>query len=1040
MLKRWWPVTPIFMVIVVMLQTNAALVFSASPSIGAPDRLGRPRITEDLTGWSAYRDAVVDVDSTATDTSSESERAEANTPALPVKKPSRNLLVNADFEKGTTRWEGYGVVTLTADSTHHVDGSSGLRISDRAADWSAAFQNITGALKAYGPGRYQVSVKAKTAAGRASPFIRIELYDSARHDLTTLPTTIDDDSFVTIEGILEVTWVGRLNRALISLSTGRSGTEFLGGLYIDDFRMVKLDQTKPVHTSMNRENLALGARVTASSALSGARHLPTNVVNGNEDTRSEDYWASDVSEGPQWIQLDFGRSISFNRVEMFLRASSPQKSYEMQYRDSERWVRVIANRENTEARNTHVFDTVTASEIRVEVAEGTARPDGQGENIARIVQIQIYNDENLALNATVMASSTEDQPNHSPEDIVDGDDNTSNWNHWASDVADGPQWVQLEFGRAVTFRRVEFYTRAGYEQTEYEIQYWNGSQWVGCAPKVSGNRADHNSHSFPAVTAERLRVYVTAGNVRQHGQDGAENIARISEVKVFSSAGVYSEIADYPSPIPQSITQRPPRSVVGAIRWDGWGSTGNPSDPGSITERTLSPRKYHHRLPWYARVTGKDSVTIPRYSQAIVDREILYARAAGIDYWAFVMYESPSGIDAARNLYLRSKHKEEVRWAAILGASGFSVTSYPWLVAQFKTTNYQKVLNGRPLVFVRVADVRGKPIVEEIRAEAKKQSAAEPYIVIMDAGVRVMRMLQGDAVTAYAGFGGNGQPYRGLAAADAGSWQGWAEKGAQVVPIVTSGWDPRPRVDTPNPWSRHYGAKTWAQAPTPEELANHMKGAMEWIDVNPGSTLANAVLTYAWNEGDEGGWLIPTLGENGRPDTRRLDAIQRVLRPTSRKIPAPAREAMSCGPRPRLPECAGVGAGIARGGCWAPPSASAPYASARAGATQSVDCEHTSGSEAWTGPGRDCATVGMKSGGEPRMELSYQLSAVQPRLAGSGQCVGQHDGSGRSGRRAGRVKQVRFGLEAPHTPQSVADAFGLWMGPASSGRRLDRER
>jgi hypothetical protein len=240
---------------------------------------------------------------------------------------------------------------------------------------------------------------------------------------------------------------------------------------------------------------------------------------------------------------------------------------------------------------------------------------------------------------------------------------------------------------------------------------------------------------------------------------------------------------------------------------------------------------------------------------------------------------------------------------------------------------------------VRVSDVRGKPIVEEIRSEARKQGAAEPYIVIMDAGVRVMRMLQGDAVTAYAGFGGNGQAYRGLAAADVGSWQGWAEKGAQVVPIVTSGWDPRPRVDTPNPWSHHYSAKSWARSPTPEELANHMKGAMDWIDANPGSTLANAVLTYAWNEGDEGGWLIPTLGENGRPDTRRLDAIQGVLRPSSPKIPANWPEAVSCAPRPRL----AVLAGIARGGSWTSPGDSAP-AAGRAVATKSVHCDHAAGS------------------------------------------------------------------------------------------------
>lgn len=41
---------------------------------------------------------------------------------------------------------------------------------------------------------------------------------------------------------------------------------------------------------------------------------------------------------------------------------------------------------------------------------------------------------------------------------------------------------------------------------------------------------------------------------------------------------------------------------------------------------------------------------------------------------------------------------------------------------------------------------------------------------------------------------------------------------------------------------------------------------------------ADAVITYAWNEHDEGGWLCPTLGADGEPDTRRVEAMGKVLR------------------------------------------------------------------------------------------------------------------------------------------------------------------
>ena len=49
-----------------------------------------------------------------------------------------------------------------------------------------------------------------------------------------------------------------------------------------------------------------------------------------------------------------------------------------------------------------------------------------------------------------------------------------------------------------------------------------------------------------------------------------------------------------------------PRPLVGAIRWDAW--TG-----GAVTEqvkKTLGPRKYHDRLPWFAEVIDDRTVEI----------------------------------------------------------------------------------------------------------------------------------------------------------------------------------------------------------------------------------------------------------------------------------------------------------------------------------------------------------------------------------------------------------------------------------------------
>jgi hypothetical protein len=36
---------------------------------------------------------------------------------------------------------------------------------------------------------------------------------------------------------------------------------------------------------------------------------------------------------------------------------------------------------------------------------------------------------------------------------------------------------------------------------------------------------------------------------------------------------------------------------------------------------------------------------------------------------------------------------------------------------------------------------------------------------------------------------------------------------------------------------------------------------------------------YGWNENDVGGWLLPTLGTDGKPDEARINALGKILRP-----------------------------------------------------------------------------------------------------------------------------------------------------------------
>lgn len=93
-----------------------------------------------------------------------------------------------------------------------------------------------------------------------------------------------------------------------------------------------------------------------------------------------------------------------------------------------------------------------------------------------------------------------------------------------------------------------------------------------------------------------------------------------------------------------------------------------------------------------------------------------------------------------------------------------------------------------------------------------------------------------------------------------------------------SGWDRRPRVARPVPWEKWQrpgeGIEKFYESPKPEELATHVRNGLVWLKANPESARAQVSIIYAWNENDEGGWLVPTLSEG----SQRVDAIGSVLR------------------------------------------------------------------------------------------------------------------------------------------------------------------
>lgn len=347
---------------------------------------------------------------------------------------------------------------------------------------------------------------------------------------------------------------------------------------------------------------------------------------------------------------------------------------------------------------------------------------------------------------------------------------------------------------------------------------------------------------------------------------------------------------------PRARAQPASRIAVGAIRWDAWQAPG--SVPTRAVERALTPAPWQHRLPFFARVGADGGVAIDGGTQEIMDAEIALARRAGLGFWGFLGYPRESSMSVGLKLYLASARRQGLRFCILSelvqwGFAGPRLSDVAaWHIELFGHPDYQRVAGGRPLYFLgflsdrliaeRWGSMDGlRMATDRFRAAAVVAGTGDPFIVVMarpEDAARYVPALGADAASAYAIAGSEvAAPYAALTRLVERRWDEYAEAGLQVVPTVMSGWDRRPRIENPVPWERWQragaGMDRYYDAPRPDELAAHLRRALEWIAARPAVASPRVALIYAWNENDEGGWLVPTLPF----DDSRIEAVRRVL-------------------------------------------------------------------------------------------------------------------------------------------------------------------
>ncbi len=338
----------------------------------------------------------------------------------------------------------------------------------------------------------------------------------------------------------------------------------------------------------------------------------------------------------------------------------------------------------------------------------------------------------------------------------------------------------------------------------------------------------------------------------------------------------------------------------GAVRWDAYFGTtddGTKSVCNQVTT-TLSPAHYHFMAPFFAEYVGKNQIRFPEATQEQFDKEAELAIKAGIDYFAYCWYRDNDRMSYARKHHAASKYGNQIKMSAIINVNALDDETIDTLVNDMKQDYYLR-FDNRPVMFLydsfRVKDGYVEKVIERAKQAGIKE---EIYIVGMSLGVDpfVMNTLiqRGcDAVSAYScDTIKHGEPYTDMTARllEKNDLKYANSDNIDVIPLISCGRDQRPRIENFVTWcGAGYGDK-FAYPPTGEELYLHVKAVLDKIKNEPEKNRPKAVLTYAWNEHDEGGWCCPTMAvdsegepiydENGKilMNCTYLNAVARAIK------------------------------------------------------------------------------------------------------------------------------------------------------------------
>lgn len=339
--------------------------------------------------------------------------------------------------------------------------------------------------------------------------------------------------------------------------------------------------------------------------------------------------------------------------------------------------------------------------------------------------------------------------------------------------------------------------------------------------------------------------------------------------------------------------------LIGAIRWDAW-RLGEPH--GEV----LDDASLKNRIPYFAMRLPNGKLVFPGNLDHVLNADVHYAKAAGIDYFIFGYYPDTGSwrrdkakaqeLNRALRAYLNLPSHAGVKFALSMNWNfppGDVEAVSEALIGAVTHPDYVQAASGKAPVFFFTpsipawikglgGDEGAARALAEIKERVRAATGREIYAVALmfklkEDGQRAINA-GFDALSVYAvGSGpirGRAVPYASCMRFARELWVQGRSLPAGYLPNVSMGWDYRPILKRPDDFGGGRDPDpSWCDPATDEEWTGHIRQAAHEAAANPRNSGFSSVIFYAWNEFSEGGWIAPTVGEG----TRRLAVIARAL-------------------------------------------------------------------------------------------------------------------------------------------------------------------